>query len=75
MFGEEISTKIPPKRRPADKKGQKKPQLPETIFLILHPTLGFQGGIVKLPLSKFQRRKEWKKKESLGKLLRNNFDN
>ena len=46
MFGEEISAKIFPKQRPADKKGQKKPQLPETIFLILHLLQEFQGGIV-----------------------------
>ena len=62
----EISAKISPKRRPADKKDQKKkkPQLPVTIFymIILHPMLEFQGGIVKLPLKKFQLRKERKKK-------------
>lgn len=63
MFGEEISAKIPPKRRPAYKKGQKKNRNYRRLFFkILHPTLGFQGGIEKLPLSKFHRRKEWKKK-------------
>lgn len=75
MFGEEISPKIPPKRRPADKKGQRKTATTGDYFFNSASYARFQGGIVKLPLSKFQRRKEWKKKESLGKLLRNNFDN
>lgn len=33
MFGEEISAKIPPKRRPEDKKGQKKTATTGDYFL------------------------------------------
>ena len=76
----EISAKISPKRRPADKKDQKKKKKTATTCNdFLHDNSASYARISRrdceTSFKKIPAKKRAEKEESLGKLLRNNFDN
>ena len=75
MFGEEISAKIPPKRRPADKKRQKKTATTWNYFSNSASYARISRRDCETSFKQVPAKKRVEKEKSLVKLLRNNFDN
>lgn len=75
MFGEEISAKTPSKRRPAGKKGQRKTATTGDYFFNSASYARISRRDCETSFKQVPAKKRVGEKESLGKLLRNNFDN
>ena len=75
MFGEEISAKTPSKRRPAGKKAQRKTATTGDYFFNSASYARISRRDCETSFKQVPAKKRVGKKESLGKLLRNNFDN
>lgn len=75
MFREEISAKTPSKRRPAGKKGQRKTATTGDYFFNSASYARISRRDCETSFKQVPAKKRVGKKESLGKLLRNNFDN